>query len=89
MKQRLKWEELYEGRFVVAKPNRIFRLEKPEAIDGWLVSEEVGNGNWVIRYRLNKYHYNFWLCDNEITRELNRDFLLNKLLNETEGSIKS
>ena len=83
MKQRLKWEELYEGRFVVTHPRDVglFKIEKPASIDGWLVSEKVKD-NWVIKYRLNKEHYingSYGLWDNEITKELNRDSNLNKL----------
>lgn len=41
MKQRLKWEELYEGRFVVTHPRDVglFKIEKPASIDNEITKE--------------------------------------------------
>lgn len=91
MLDRVKWSNMYEGRYVTTHYNdgRLFKIVRESYVRGWSVIERVGTDSWIIRYRLYEENYNspanYGLWDNEITRELNREFLLNKLLNETEA----
>lgn len=84
MKQRLKWEEFYEGRFVITHPDgeHIFRLVKLEGIDGWIVIENIED-DCALKYRVIKERYNntlsYGLWDNQKTIQLNRDFNIDKL----------
>ena len=89
MLERINWSNLYEGRYVTTNDGRLFKIVKESYTRGWSVIEKVGTDSWIIRFRLYEENYNspsnHGLWDNEITKELNREFLLNKLLNETEA----